>query len=987
MGGSPQRSARIAAVVSEALRTLSRCAPTALACAPAAFAQAVPATLSAEIPAQPLEQALAAFANQTGLELVYVSGIVRNQKSRAAPAGLSPAEALTRLLRGTGLKFAYLTPHSIRILVATSPALSTLTAAAGESQEVIVTASRRTESIQDVPMSIQVLTGATLGELNARTFDDFVGYLPGVTAHGVGPSQNHILMRGLGGAETGVQGGAFGAVFPSVALYLDEQSDQLPGRNLDVYTADLERIEVLAGPQGTLFGAGAEAGVLRYITNKPKLNVTEGLADAGAAATAHGSASCAVDAVVNLPLITDRLAVRAVIYDDRRGGYIDNIPGLFYRTPSDPIIAQFNGGVVPPNSPVINNSALVANDFNPVTYQGMRVEALYQFNDDWSALIAQSYQSIEADGVFTEMTADAFGQLQPDLSVQLFNPSYDKDRFENTALTVNGHVGSLEMLYAGSYLVRNVEDQHDYTAYSHGGFYADYYQCINFSGYSTYANPKAQCFSPSAYWRDVVRNPHQSHELRLTTPDRRRLRGVAGLFYEDFTIHDQLDFYYRTSPFFTPIAPPTGYYVLNGQVVPPNTGGTFVAGPATSNNPSVRPANDAFFNDVTRGYKQRAAYASFDFGLIPKVLTLTAGTRYYNTSDSEVGSTVYSMGCGPTFTTSPPPDPCININARNLNALHLERSYSGFKSRVSLSWKFTDAALLYYTWSQGYRPGVFNRSYAPPFISPLHYDPTSQAMPGQAQAYAHGGWTPLIALSPDTLTNNEMGWKSRWFDERLQWNGAVYQENWDHVQTAALDPDVIGIALVNGGNYRVQGIETSGVARIGDGFTIDFAAAWNRSELTREAVFLWADGTPIDFSTLQDPRNGRPLSNPAGVLGSPLAGAPSFQANLRVRYDVDVRGFNTFAQLSVGHQSHSLATIDQQTLDAQGNSVYYHLPSFTTYDAAFGVGREAWLVQVYGENLTDTRGELYANYFQYYKGVTVNRPRTIGLRVSYSFRE
>jgi outer membrane receptor protein involved in Fe transport len=207
------------------------------------------------------------------------------------------------------------------------------------------------------------------------------------------------------------------------------------------------------------------------------------------------------------------------------------------------------------------------------------------------------------------------------------------------------------------------------------------------------------------------------------------------------------------------------------------------------------------------------------------------------------------------------------------------------------------------------------------------------------------------------------------------------------VQKAALDTDVLGDVFINGGNYRVQGIETSGQARIGDGLTIDFGAAWNRSQLVKEAVFLWGDGTPIDFSTLPNPQNpGRPLSNPAGVRGSPLAGAPPFQADLRVRYDADFRGLNMFAQLSVEHQSHSLATIDRLTLDAQGNSIYYGLPAFTTYDAACGVGRDAWLVQLYGENLTDTRAELYANYFEYYKGITVSRPRTIGLRVSYSFR-
>jgi len=131
-------------------------------------------------------------------------------------------------------------------------------------------------------------------------------------------------MRGLSAGTLNPQSSGTIGQFPNVAIYLDDQSGQLPGRNLDIYAADLERIEVLEGPQGTLFGAGAQAGVIRYITNKPKLDVTEGSVDAGYGTTAHGANNSNLTAVINLPLITDTLAVRAVIYNDSRGGYIDN---------------------------------------------------------------------------------------------------------------------------------------------------------------------------------------------------------------------------------------------------------------------------------------------------------------------------------------------------------------------------------------------------------------------------------------------------------------------------------------------------------------------------------------------------------------------------------------------------------------------------------------------------------------------------------------
>src|ERR1700726_109199 len=391
---SRHRPADVATVVSGVLRALSICAPVALLDAPPTLAQTLqPTSLAADIPARPLAEALAAFARQTGLQLVYVSGIVRARRSHAAAAGLSPDEALARLLQGTGLRFEYLTPHSIRILAAEGAPRKTAMniPAQAELSEVIVTANRREEDLQDVPITIQVLTGDALAKLNATTFDDFVSYLPGVTAYGAGPGESNIYVRGLATAVGGIQSAGSIGTFSNVAVYLDHQSTQLPSRNLDIYAADLERIEILEGPQGTLFGAGAQAGVVRYITNKPKLNVTEGNVEAGYGTTAHGDPNSDLTAVLNVPLIADTLAVRAGIYNDRRGGYIDNVPGTFTRKDTDLGIyyAHNPGAGVPAGSRVINNNAIAGRAINPVTYTATRVEALYQINEDWNVLVSQ----------------------------------------------------------------------------------------------------------------------------------------------------------------------------------------------------------------------------------------------------------------------------------------------------------------------------------------------------------------------------------------------------------------------------------------------------------------------------------------------------------------------------------------------------------------------------------------------------------------------
>src|SRR6266404_3033501 len=284
---------------------------------------------------------------------------------------------------------------------------------------------------------------------------------------------------------------------------------------MDVYAADIERIEVLEGPQGTLFGSGAQAGVLRYITNKPKLDKTEGNVNAGYSYTAHGDPNSNVDATLNLPLIADTLAVRAVIYNDSRGGYINNVPATFTRSQTDEGFYNYSTGkpkrILPTDSVSINNANFVGNAINPVTYSGIRASALYKINEDWNALLTQSYQNMNAQGVFYQMPTgpegiyfNTVGEPQggrplPPLSVALFNNNFDKDKFENTSLVVDGKVGDIKLVYAGGYLVRNIEQQQDYTNYSRG-VYGYYYQC---AGYSGTPGGVGKCFSPSATWQET----------------------------------------------------------------------------------------------------------------------------------------------------------------------------------------------------------------------------------------------------------------------------------------------------------------------------------------------------------------------------------------------------------------------------------------------------------------------------------------------------
>ena len=837
-------------------------------------------------------------------------------------------------------------------------------------QEIIVTAQRRSENIQNVPIAIQALTGETLGQLNVTNFDDLVKYLPNVSASSNGPGQSQIFMRGLSVGDQGTQSGGSINGFPNVAIYLDEQSGQLPGRNLDVYAADLERVEVLEGPQGTLFGAGAQAGVIRYITNKPKLDVTEGNVTAGYGVTAGGDPNADVTAVINLPLVANMLAIRGVIYDDHRGGYINNVPGTFTRKDTDigihyagypaaggvcPDGGANSGYCVPPGSPAINNSSLVGNAINPVTYEGIRVSALWDIHDDWTALLVQSYQSIDAEGVFYEMPKSSDGVALPPQSVTLFNPSYNKDKFENTALTINGRIGDLKLVYAGSYLVRNISQVQDYTNYSRGK-YADYYQC-----HGADHGLAPTCFSPSATWNETERNTHQSHELRLSTPDDWRLRGIVGAFWEELQIDDQLNWLYKTLP---PCTTTGSIGCLTDLATVPGT---------SVNNPGARGDNVSFFNDVQRGYRQTAFFTSLDFDLIPKVLTLTAGTRYYRFVNDEKGTVAGSFFCYDAG-----PAPCY-ASATSIDGENLHSTYQGAKSRGNVTWHFLPDALVYYTWSQGFRPGAFNRNFG------CYITPNGQKTPEYC--------SPLPYAS-DNLTNNEIGWKTEFFDHRLQWNGAVYREDWNNVQVAFFDPGVLGNVGfgTNGPNYRIHGVETSFVAVLTEGLTAQGGASWNTSKQTN-SPYLIANNPKLLLNPLTAGEYGKPIydvDNPYGPAGGPSANSPPLQFNVRMRYQWTMNSYNSFVQAGATHTAHSFTQSSVNPTLSSGSNVSTTLlrfenPPISQFDASCGVAKDAWTAEFFAQNLTNVLKSTYTSTNQFVPAETITRPRVLGVRFGYKF--
>ncbi len=886
---------------------------------------------------------------------------------------------------------------------ATQTAASKADSSANILNEVIVTATRRSENVQNVPITIQAMTGRMMQQLHITSFQDYVKLLPNLSSADNGPGQNEIFIRGIGAGSQATQFSGFTAPWPNVAVYLDNQSVQMPNQNMDIYAADINRIEVLEGPQGTLFGSGAEAGAIRYITNKPKLDTVEGNFSGDYGVTAHGDPNTAVTGVINLPVVSHHMAVRLVAYSDRQGGYIDNVAGTFTRHNTDigihyanypavngqcPDGAPNNGYCVPPGSPVLDNTALVKNHMNPVTYQGGRAEALYQFNDDWSILVTQLYQSLDAEGVFFQYPNAPDGQPLNPLEVVLFTPTYHNEKDSNTAWTLKGKAGPLRLIYTGGLLTRHLETEADYTNYARG-VYGDYYQCYG-PGTGGDTSLTSQCFSAAGPVVSHQQNTHWQHELRAETPASWRLRGIVGAFEEDNVINDQTQNYNRTVPACTSNGPPGS---------PGNTGCFAVEGtfPGYAANPGLMNSQTAFGLDARREEKQIAEFASISFDITPH-LTVTGGARHFLFQNSAAGSALLAFGC---FEGGAPAGGCHNpATAIDMNAQNLRDTEQGWRYQGNLSWHadptlFGNAQhlLAYFTFSQGFRPGGFNNA-------GTYHAPGPDGVPQYIVPESY---------KPDQLNNYEIGWKTNWrlFHRYFQWNTSFYREDWNNVQIAFFDPGLTGTIFfnTNGQNFRINGVETSFVAQIWRGLKLLGSGAWNSSEQLNSPALIDNNPASVNYGKAitavcpAGPSSCSPTGNPFGPPGSPAADAPPIRLTLMMRYDFPIAAPLTFGSLdgAEGHVQFGLVHTGHSFTQAGSNPPFvpgvtvgtarirFEDPAYTTYDASIGISKGAWSVDAYGENLSNSNAVVFTSTDNFIVAQTPIRPRVLGVRFGYRF--
>jgi len=778
------------------------------------------------------------------------------------------------------------------VLVALSTGPIPLVAAA-ELEEIVVTATKREENLQDVAVSVQALGEQRLESLNIANFDDYIRYLPNVNAAGRGPGQSSIFVRGMATDSSDQTSIEIGAPVPNVALYLDEQPVSSGGRNLDVYTADIARVEVLPGPQGTLFGASSQAGTVRLITNKPVYDEFQAGLDASIATTHKGEPSNSVEGYVNLPLIDNKLAARAVLYNAVEGGYIDNVFGENAYRADD---VGFPEGA---ESTVVNNLALVEEDFNDATYTGARLSAKYAINDDWEVTGQYMRQKLDVDGVFDHSpprvaelsTTQAGSRVVGDLQVQRFFPDRLEDEFQQFALTLNGRFQALDVIYVGSYLDREVNNSFDYSGYTQIGDYGAYYLCQ-----PTYT----VCGDPTQGVIAFIENDRMTHEVRVSSSPEERLRFVAGLYYDDIETGVDTNFF---------VAGSTGFFAPN---VPHSQ--------STQFNPNPRPPGITFINDAIRTEEQFAVFGEVTYDLTDD-WSATLGARYYDIESRLVGSS--------NFATLGDVDEDGGISFDQIFAGDLPLEEDDIILKGSVSFRPTDESLFYVTYAEGFRPGGFNRI-------------TEAGVP---KTYVS-----------DEVTNLELGWKSTLLDGAMRLNGSIYRIDWDGVQIGITDFEISVITFTtNAADARILGFEGDVTWAPNENLTLGGAWSFNDTEMTR---------VPEGVTDIAGP-------------GSNLALAPELQFNVSARYQWTMGERDPYAQLVYAFTDDQFSSI---VVDNRFQQDSYH-----TVDAALGVDMENLTVELFGENLTDERAELFVNSLDTDLRITTNRPRTIGVRLSWDF--
>jgi iron complex outermembrane recepter protein len=510
--------------------------------------------------------------------------------------------------------------------------------------EVVVTALKTQQNLQDVPLSILALGTERLEDLGVNGFDDFVKFLPSVSYQQAGPGFARVFMRGAAAGDNGNHSGPQ----PGVGQYLDEQPITTIQGALDIHMYDIARVESLAGPQGTLYGASSQSGTIRIITNKPDASGFKAGYSLEGNSVAQGDMGYLAEGMVNIPL-SENAAIRLVGWARHDAGYIDNVAAT--RT-------------FPTSGLSIQSRA--EDDYNDADTFGARAALKIDLGDNWSITPTIMGQKQESNGIYASESG------RGELEVAHWHQENSDDQWVQAALTVEGRLSKMDVTFTSSYLKRDVEVNSDYSDYS---FFYDTLVPDYFGIYFT--DNAGELINPSQYIAGKDGYTKTSHELRFSTSQENRVRFVGGLFFQRQTHDIEQD------------------YRIDGL----------------NDDSDVTGWDDSFWlTKQWRVDRDMAVFGEVTWDVTER-FSVTGGMRQFRFENSlegfygfgitnPYGSSTGEASCfdtGQVFETAP----CTN----------LERTVKDNDNtfRLNGTFKVNEDMMLYATFSEGFRPGGVNR--------------------------------------------------------------------------------------------------------------------------------------------------------------------------------------------------------------------------------------------------------------------------------------
>lgn len=697
-----------------------------------------------------MKKMLCATDTREGIQSLMASAILcvaaLNGPAWAAPAGGTPAE------RETGL------------------------------EEIVVTAEKRESTVQATPIAMTALSAGDLAQENIGSIQDLVGAIPGISLRTAGPGQTEYEMRGLGSS---------GGSVATVGFYIDEtplsaSAVALNGRTvIDADLYDLNRTEVLRGPQGTLYGAGSMGGTIKLVTNPPKLGSFEGAAEIDASQTTGGSTNGHGSLMLNLP-IGSIASLRFVTTGKYISGFIDR---KVIEAGKFPFPTNFGncGAYYCTRGDV--QDAPVAQDHknsNIERFVSSRAALLVQPAENLSITGNFMYQRIDADGYnnYQATGNSAIGNEAIYQPYDIKEPYYDS--FHMFSLKVSYDMAFANLTSASSYWQRDVYQSTDSTE-----------ALENIFNYTQ--------FVPNLY-QDNDRTWQIAQELRLTSRGEGDFQWVGGLYFSN--LHSGYVTKNQTVGFVTTPVCPYGAGPVGGQCPPSSQ---FTYGDIAGANP-----NGIMFNDNNPNVlKQKAIFGEASYKFTP-ALKVTAGLRFYK---FDISNNSNQRGLG---TASGNATPTISSAAGSNTSL---------LPKVNVSYEPSSDLTLYSTLSKGSRPGGVN---LPIPLNPNGFYYCGGPAPGTI--YAGGSGPSYLTsqpayYSPDDLWSFEVGEKAKFNDRRFTVNADVFYVKWHNIQQLI----VLSCGYpynTNVGQAKAYGPELEMAAKLTDSITADLSAAFTQSYIS-----------------------------------------------------------------------------------------------------------------------------------------------------------